>query len=596
MLVRRPLLLVILVPVLGLMSIVGLILYMLVLRTVSNYADDNIRASVNSLLRNALTIVDTEVDRQNREGAVDNPEAAIVYQLNARLRLEDFAREQALGIVILAGDKQDFATGLSDQDLPAVIHAAKGSIKEPIEAPSGDTFYVAATTFAPWQWRLVVAKDASGFATLIRQVNLIYAASALALLVPTSLMVMGLRRLIVRPIHAIAGEFARGHPPNYKGVEELEYLSNEIGSVLNSLTMKTQHLETALNSMSDGITVFDSDMRLVAWNPKFEQLYRHAPGVVKAGAHFTDVVRHSVERGDYGPGNPDEILAELLERARTLSPPRFEVDRADGTSIEIRRAAMPDGGLVTTYTDISSRRQKERLEVASEAKSRFLENMSHDLRKPIVAVIEDAAMLMRQLAGETRHAQVADNVRENAGHLLDMVDEILEMSRIEAGTVRVKLAQTSVESVIAQVRRVAAPLAKRKGLELTIDVPPRLDVKTDARLLARIVTNLAVNAVDYTVKGKVSIAARHDGKTLFVDVADTGPGIAVENIPLLFGKFQRLAPTAGLTKPGMGLGLGLTISREFARLLDGDITVVSELGFGSIFTVSVPAMRVGGRG
>ena len=105
-------------------------------------------------------------------------------------------------------------------------------------------------------------------------------------------------------------------------------------------------------------------------------------------------MRHNVERGDYGPGDPGAQLAEIVERARTLTPPRFEVDRADGTSMEVRRAPMPGGGFVTTYSDITDRKQAVRMELANEAKSQFLQNMSHDLRKPVAAIIEDTRLVL----------------------------------------------------------------------------------------------------------------------------------------------------------------------------------------------------------
>ena len=132
----------------------------------------------------------------------------------------------------------------------------------------------------------------------------------------------------------------------------------------------------------------------MAWNPQYLRLYRYPETLIRYGMHFSDLMRYNVDRGDYGPVEPEKQVDEILERARTLNPPRFEFDRADGTSVEVRRAPMPDGGFVTTYTDITARRQSARFEAANLAKSRFLENMSHDLRKPIAAVIEDCQLLL----------------------------------------------------------------------------------------------------------------------------------------------------------------------------------------------------------
>jgi signal transduction histidine kinase len=250
---------------------------------------------------------------------------------------------------------------------------------------------------------------------------------------------------------------------------------------------------------------------------------------------------------------------------------------------------MPDGGFVTTYTDITPQKQSARLEASNEAKSRFLENMSHDLRKPIAAVIEDARVLAADgmdLPPTSR--SVLQSIEGNATHLLGMVDELLEMARIEAGQVRVKPEPVPLASLVDGARRVVERLATAKGLSVATEVDRRLTLVSDPRLLTRVVVNLLSNAVEYTARGSVSVhASQGDGK-IALHVTDTGPGISRADQELIFGKFQRLQSTAGVTKPGVGLGLGLPISREFARLLGGDLTLQSEVGRGSTFILTLP--------
>jgi signal transduction histidine kinase len=279
-----------------------------------------------------------------------------------------------------------------------------------------------------------------------------------------------------------------------------------------------------------------------------------------------------------------------VERARTLNPPRFEIDRADGTSVEVRRAPMPDGGFVTTYTDITFRKQSARLEAANEAKSSFLENMSHDLRKPIAAVIEDCRLLLAERGSGLYRSEkaVIENVIGNARHLLGMVDELLEMARIEAGQIEVKPRAISLTATVAQALRVTEPAAKAKGLRLTAETETEFEAHTDGRLLSRILMNLIGNAVEYTDAGAISVTSRRRGSDLEIRVVDTGNGIPKDKLERIFDKFQRVESTAGITRPGIGLGLGLAISREFARLLGGDIRVASELGKGSTFTLTIP--------
>ena len=131
-------------------------------------------------------------------------------------------------------------------------------------------------------------------------------------------------------------------------------------------------------------------------------------------------------------------------------------------------------------------------------------------------------------------------------------------------------------------------MATAKGLSVETEVDRRLTLVSDPRLLTRVVVNLLSNAVEYTARGSVSVyASQGDGK-IALRVTDTGPGISRADQELIFGKFQRLQSTAGMTKPGVGLGLGLPISREFARLLGGDLTLQSEVGRGSTFILTLP--------
>jgi hypothetical protein len=444
--------------------------------------------------------------------------------------------------------------------------------------------------FTPWNWRLILVKDAKAFEALVAEVRIIYVGSALALLLITLVLVVWLRQALVRPIYGIARDFGEGRAPEYKGIKELEFLSSSIGGMMGSLKAKTLHLETTLQSMSDGIAVFDADMRLVAWNEQYVRLYRYPRELMRPGVGFADIMRYNVDRGDYGPGDPETKLAEIVERARKLDPPRFEIDRSDGTSTEMRRAPMPDGGFVTTYTDITDRKQAARLEIASEAKSQFLENMSHDLRKPITAIIEDVRLLLDSSGDDFSENQRRnmENVQVSSNHLLGMVDELLEMSRIEAGQVEVKPEEVAVETIVGQGLRVIEPVAKAKGLSVETEVEDGLKALTDPRLLSRILMNLAGNAAEYTDEGSISVRARRQGGNLEISVSDTGVGIPEEKLEAIFEKFQQIEPTAGVMKPGMGLGLGLAISREFAHLLGGEIVVESAPGRGSMFTVSVP--------
>jgi PAS domain S-box-containing protein len=592
----RSLQFVVLAPVMALMLVAGTVLYFLVLRTVGEHVDANIRANLDSLARSAFAIADAKVDRQNIEGLSGDPKATRRYKARTLKDFEDFAREHDIGLVILADGAVNFATG-TDVQVAEQLTTRLLAMGEHRLAIAGDDYYLRPIAFAPWKWRIILVKDALAFEALVYEVRAVYVGTVALLLLITLGLVIWLRQILVRPIFRIADEFGEGRAPEYKGVRELEFLSDNIGGMMESLQEKTLHLETTLESMSDAITVFDPDMNLVAWNPQFTSLYRYPDGFVHEGLNFGDIMLYNIERGDYGDVDRETYLARLVERARNIDPPRFEVDRADGTSIEIRRARMPDGGYVTTYTDITDRKQAEKAELArleaeaaNEFKSKFLENMSHDLRKPVTAIIEDVRELLED-AGDSfasEHCEYLENTHASSTHLLAMIDEILEMSRIEAGQVGVSPEPLAVEPLVEYGLQVIEPVTKAKGLSTEAEVEDGLEAVTDPGLLSRIVMNLAGNAARYTNEGTISVCARRCGENLEIKIADTGVGIPADQLEVIFDKFQQVEPTSGIIKPGMGLGLGLAISREFAHLLGGEITVESVIGEGSTFAVTVP--------
>ena len=582
---------IILTQVVAFLLISGGGLFFLISTSVDDFANRSIQENLSSLARAAYEEADGEIDRCDIKG-LDCLRGAqkTIHQMAVFERFEDFARDHGIGLIVDVEGVVDFVTGMEGIESEAILQLVPAVDAQRLRLANGAKSYVRTISFAPWNWRLILVKDATVFEALVAEVQIIYAGSAVALLLITLALVVWLRQVLVRPIYRIAGDFSEGRAPEYKGIKELEFLSNSIGGMMGSLKAKTLHLETTLQSMSDGIAVFDADMRLVAWNEQYVRLYRYPPALMRPGVGFADIMRYNIDRGDYGPGDPEAQLTEIVERARKLDPPRFDIDRSDGTSMEMHRAPMPDGGFVTTYTDITDRKEAARLEIANEAKSQFLQNMSHDLRKPITAIIEDVRLSLDR-PGERMpddQRRNLENVQVSSNHLLGMVDELLEMSRIEAGQIEVKPEEVAVESILEQGLRVIDPVAKVKGMSVKTEVEDGLRVVTDPRLLSRILMNLAGNAAEYTDEGSITICARRQGECLEISVSDTGVGIPTDKLAIIFEKFQQIEPAAGLIKPGMGLGLGLAISREFAHLLGGRISVESVLGRGSVFTVSVP--------
>jgi signal transduction histidine kinase len=225
---------------------------------------------------------------------------------------------------------------------------------------------------------------------------------------------------------------------------------------------------------------------------------------------------------------------------------------------------------------------------AASAKSRFLANMSHELRTPLNAIIGFTRIVRRNSAAlPQRQVDNLSKILISAEHLLGLIDEILDLSRIEAGEIRIEIVETDVAEILREVSDSLEPLVDRSRVSLRLDADPELpSIETDRDKLRQILLNLLSNAVKYTDEGSIAVrAAAADGR-LQIRVSDTGIGIDSDELGLIFEEFHRSDSTVARAR--RGTGLGLSISRRLARALDGDLTVDSRLGVGSTFMLDLP--------
>ena len=233
-----------------------------------------------------------------------------------------------------------------------------------------------------------------------------------------------------------------------------------------------------------------------------------------------------------------------------------------------------------------------KLEDANQAKDRFLASMSHELRTPLNAIIGFTGTLLMKLPGPLNADQEKQlrTVQTGANHLLALINDLLDLAKIEAGKVELSLLPADCQEVIEEVAAALRPQAEAKGLELTATVPQGLTVRTDRRALSQIVINLANNAIKFTERGSIRIRAERreeDGsRALEISVEDTGIGIRPEDQKKLFGAFTQVDDSTNRRYEGTGLGLHL--SRKLAEALEGRIEVKSEYGKGSTFTLVLP--------
>jgi Na+/proline symporter/CheY-like chemotaxis protein len=384
--------------------------------------------------------------------------------------------------------------------------------------------------------------------------------------------------------------------------------------LLDDATAAIQHnrdlLQTALDQVDEGIAVFDPELRLSCWNRRFRALLTLPADFGLVGTPLRTILTHVAEDGGLGPGDPDRLVAERI--SRLLAADGEIQERIDGRVVEARSSPMPDGGLVLTVADMTGRvraaealeqrvrertdellrlnkelaRAKAAAEDANLGKTRFLAAAGHDILQPLNA----ARLYVTTLVDRTGEGPLRPMV-ENVGASLESVEEIigavLDISRLDGGAMKPEPSVFSVDELLQGLAVEFAPIARERGLALTV-LRCSLAVRTDRRLLRRLLQNLISNAVKYTPAGRVLVGCRRRGGTVSIEVLDTGIGIPLSNQRAIFTEFLRLEP--GM-KAAKGLGLGLSIVERIARVLDLPVAVTSRPGAGSRFAVSLPVSR-----
>jgi two-component system, cell cycle sensor histidine kinase PleC len=226
----------------------------------------------------------------------------------------------------------------------------------------------------------------------------------------------------------------------------------------------------------------------------------------------------------------------------------------------------------------------------SRFKSRFLANMSHELRTPLNAIIGFSELLEHGAVGplEERQLKYVRSVLTSGRHLLSLVNDVLDLSKVEAGRMKLDREWVPVALVVDSVWGVVEPLAHKQGLTLALELPENLPpVQADPMRLKQVLYNLLSNAIKFTPPGgSVTLRARQEAERMVIEVVDTGVGVRKEDIPRLFREFEQLAPV-GDEKPE-GTGLGLSLTRRLVELHGGQVTVESQVGQGSTFRVDLP--------
>ncbi|MBP2297466.1 NahK/ErcS family hybrid sensor histidine kinase/response regulator [Azospirillum picis] len=374
-------------------------------------------------------------------------------------------------------------------------------------------------------------------------------------------------------------------------------------------TMRTRLFE-AIESVNEGFALFDSADRLVLCNRKYLSYWPAVAGRIQAGIRFNDLVAMVAAAGAVSEPPPDVWLRERMEHRHDLKGV-FLNRLADGRWIQVNERRTRDGGIVGVYTDITvikreeeRRRESEQAEKsalmllndqlqqakaeadrANLSKTRFIAAASHDLLQPLNAARLFVSALA-DLEQPDANAELVENIDVALASVEDLLSALLDISKLDAGAVTPEVTDFPLRGILAPLATEYAAVAAERGIDLKV-VGSGAVVRSDMRLLRRIVQNFLSNALRYVQGGRVVVGCRRVGDGIRIEVWDNGPGIPRDKIAEIFQEFRRL-DTPVTKGRDRGMGLGLAIVDRVARMLDHPITVRSEPGRGSVFAVTVP--------
>jgi len=379
-------------------------------------------------------------------------------------------------------------------------------------------------------------------------------------------------------------------------------------------------LRDAIETIPEAFVLWDADNRLVLCNSNFQALHNLPDEAITVGASYEEVIaagRKPVVRNRLSMPGP------AIPGART-----FEAQLEDGRWLHISERRTKDGGYVSVGTDItalkmheeklidSERRlkasvaelrasqqrsaelaaqyaaEKTRAEEANQAKSKFLANMSHELRTPLNAIIGFSEIMQAGMfgpLGAEKYLEYCRDIHNSGLYLLDVINDILDMAKIEAGRIRLDFEDLDLETLLAEAIRVAGARAQDKKLAVTARIAPALTLRADRRAVMQIVLNLLSNAVKFTpAGGAVAVRARASATNVVIAIRDNGIGIAPDALARLGRPFEQVE--SQLTKSHQGSGLGLAIAKSLVELHGGEMRIRSRLGKGTLVLVRLPLM------
>ncbi len=373
-------------------------------------------------------------------------------------------------------------------------------------------------------------------------------------------------------------------------------------------------LQGAIEHISQGITVVDRQLRIVAWNQRYLELFEFPSGLVQVGRPIADVIRHNAEQGLCGPGDPEEHVRKRVYHLECGTQHTSSRTYPDGRVIEVQGNPMPGGGFVMSFTDITVFREAEKAlkeanenletrvkertkeleelnkrlvsatqnaNTESQSKTRFLAAVSHDLMQPLNAARLFASSLS-ETAIDRETKGLSGHIESALGAAEELIGDLLDISRLESGKLETNIRNFKLYEVMHNLNAEFSALAKQQQIDFHM-VPSELIVQSDPKLLRRVLQNFLTNAFRYNPKGKVLLGVRRVNGQARIEVWDNGVGIVPEKQSEIFEEFTRGDPN----HVSQGLGIGLAISRGIARVLNHQIGLRSWPDEGTVFSITL---------
>ncbi|WP_298442227.1 PAS domain-containing hybrid sensor histidine kinase/response regulator [uncultured Ferrimonas sp.] len=396
----------------------------------------------------------------------------------------------------------------------------------------------------------------------------------------------------------------------------IDQVFNLVDEASAKILLSQDQMRGAIEHAAEGISVVDSDLNLVAWNRTYERLFDYPTEFLTAGMPVAEIIRYNAELGRCGAGAVADHIAKRVGFMKAGSAHKSERRRADGRVIQMQGNPMPDGGFVMTFSDITEfRRQQQALTLANEtleqrvaertqeltelnqrlrrakaaeeqanqSKTRFLAAVGHDLMQPLNAArLFTASLLQEQARSEAERATLA-NIAGSLRGAGEMLSDLLDISKLEAGNLAVNRRAVTLASVLEPLVVEFEAMAGSAGLRFRHRLMAA-NVDTDPNLLRRVVQNFLTNALRYTDRGTILLGCRRRQGQIEIQVWDSGCGIDEADMALIFAEFKQVDGP----RSNNGLGLGLAIAERIANVLRYPLQAQSQLGQGSMFSVTVP--------